>query len=540
MKASTRAKLVDKLRRQLDGEVRSDEATLERYSTDNSIYQLKPLLVVWPDSMEDLEKIILLAGNENLPITPRGGGSGTAGSALGRGMVLRFRQDGFLGKIKGMSCSGGQCRVVAEVGVSHQRLQDYLIRRGYYLPADPSSGPLCQLGGNIATKASGPHGLSHGAIDNFIEQLEFFTAQGNYINTQVPSSIPRELSCAITSLLKAISNDPPSLELLRARAAMKTASGYNLKALLQECSPGTRLARLLVGSVGTLGVFTRATLRVEAHTPEKSALLLCFRSLAELAEAVALAREHQPTAMELISRQTISIIQSRTGRDLGLPDSGHLLFIEFEGAHRQEQLETVATLLKGQGFDFTAPARQAGDEQELQALWKVRKQILPILMHPGPALRALSLVNDVGVDPIYLAPFIADLEQLFARLQLETILFGHAGNGNLHLRPLIDLSRPDLKEHLQAIADQVYGLVFRYQGTITAEHGMGRLRAPYLQQEWGAAIYQQMQTLKEIFDPRDLLNPGVMFSQEPITSHLRSELTGARPKPGQQQGVPHG
>ncbi len=524
MPGSKSSKLKTHLKEQLDGEVRTDDQTLAAYATDKSIYQIKPLAVVTPASMEDLEKTISFSANEGIPISPRGGGSGTAGSALGNGIVIHFKQGGFLGKIVDFSTSNNHCSVTAEVGVYHETLQTYLKQRGYFLPADPSSARICQLGGNIATKASGPHALSHGSIADFLEHLDFVSARGEHIQTINSKTIPGRILERINTLGQTINNDQAALDKLQPRKEMKIASGYNLFAFLQNHEPGTLIARLLAGSVGTLGLVTRAVLRVEPYEPEKTALLVYFRSLVELGQAVMLVRETGATAIELISLETIRVLRQRLGDNPLLPDGAHLLFIEFEGQQGLGQLDRVQQLLSKQSYSFALPPVQATNDEELNALWKIRKQILPVLMRPGPAQQALSIVNDVGVDPIHLAPFIADLERVFAKLKVETILFGHAGNGNLHLRPLIDVTKPGLKKRIQIIADAVYEVVFRYQGTITAEHGMGRLRSPYMEREWGPEIYSHMQTLKSIFDPENIFNSEPMFSKSPITDHLRRDI----------------
>jgi FAD/FMN-containing dehydrogenase len=134
------------------------------------------------------------------------------------------------------------------------------------------------------------------------------------------------------------------------------------------------------------------------------------------------------------------------------------------------------------------------------------------------------VVNDVGVPPERLAVFISDVQKVFTRNGITALVYGHAGNGNLHLRPLFDVSLPDLQGRIRRLADDVYETVIRHSGTITAEHGMGRLRAPYLKREWGESLYGYMREIKAILDPQGILNPGVMFSTEPITDNMRPDL----------------
>ncbi|MDX1764287.1 MAG: FAD-linked oxidase C-terminal domain-containing protein, partial [bacterium] len=208
----------------------------------------------------------------------------------------------------------------------------------------------------------------------------------------------------------------------------------------------------------------------------------------------------------------------------------HVLFLEFKGEDRFEQMDAVDKHLSQGRPDLAGKPKTAETEEEIETLWELRKQVLPLLSQPGPGLEALSVVNDVGVPPEKLAPFITDLQHLFEKHKMDTLIYGHAGNGNLHLRPLFDVSRRGLKKRIQAIADDVYELVFKYDGTISGEHGMGRVRAPYLEREWGEKILGYMKAVKAVFDPADLFNPGVMFSNRPITDFIRPDLLRERPR----------
>jgi glycolate oxidase len=198
-----------------------------------------------------------------------------------------------------------------------------------------------------------------------------------------------------------------------------------------------------------------------------------------------------------------------------------MLLVEFEGSERYEQIARVKRLVRENGYKLAGSLYTAEDEAEQARLWKARKSLLPAVRNYRPPLKALSLVNDVGVDVAHLADFIFDVEAVFARHGLVAAIYGHAGSGNLHLRPLFDVSDPGLPALLTQVADEVYEAVFRYDGTITAEHGMGRLRVPYLTGEWGETITGYMRRVKEIFDPNDLLNPDVMFGDRALTDDLK-------------------
>ncbi len=509
------------LRQRVRGEVLADERTLTRYATDMSAYRIRPLAVVVPQDVEDVAAAVNFAREEGVPLTPRGGGSGTAGSALGRGIVLGFRRSGPMNRVLHFDEAGGDAWVTVEAALLHDELQRFLRERGLFLPADPSSGAVCLMGGNVSTKASGPHALKHGSIDRYLRQLQFVTAEGEVVNTADEASIPRRIREGVLALRDDVLADGPTVERLDGRKDMKLASGYNLFTFLRHNRVGDFVAQLLVGAVGTLGIVTRATLRTEPYVEGKATMLLYFRNLHEAGDAVQHIKALNVAAIEIMNHSAIEVVRRRHP-DLDIPDGEvQVLLVEFEGPERREQIAQVETLVRENGYQLAGPLYTATDEAEQARLWKARKSLLPAVRNYRPPLKALSLVNDVGVDVAHLADFILDVEAVFARHGLVTAIYGHAGSGNLHLRPLFDVSDPGLLTLLKRVADEVYETVFGYDGTITAEHGMGRLRVPYLAQEWGAAIVGYMRRVKGIFDPDDMLNPEVMFGDRALTDDLK-------------------
>jgi FAD/FMN-containing dehydrogenase len=499
--------------------VLSERQALTPFSIDQSIYQLWPLIVVVPRDLEDVVVTVQLAREAGLPLTPRGGGTSTAGSALGTGIILAFRRGSSMNRILNFSASPP--RVTIEPALLHDDLQRYLRERGYFLPADPSSGSICLLGGNIATKASGPHAFKHGSIDRYLESLQFVTAAGEVVDTEDEGTIPQHIHDAILNLRTEILADSAAVARLQARLDMKIASGYNLAAFLRYERVGDLVTQMLVGSVGTLGIVTRATLRVEPYVPERALTLLYFRHLDQAGDAVLRIKPLGVAAIEIINARTIAIVKARDAH-LAVPDGeAHMLVVEYEGPERHEQIDRVEGIVRGQGYALAwDPITEEGVESQSE-VWKVRKELLPTVLSYRRDRKAYSLVNDVGVDEAYLAPLIRDVEAIFARHGLEAAIYGHAGNGNLHLRPLFDPADPNLRQVMQQVANEVYEAVFRYGGTITAEHGMGRVRAPFLEREWGPAMVSTMRRVKEAFDPKGLLNPGAMFPVQGLTEHMR-------------------
>ncbi len=513
-----------KLREVVRGRVLDDRESLDKFSRDRSIYEIRPRIAVLPEDSEDIQRLVEFSSREGVPITARGGGSGLAGGALGRVLVMALPENEYWGRISRFSETPEGAKVSASAGVYHNELQKFLKERGFFLPADVTSAEISRISGNIATKASGPHALKYGSIDRFLESVEFITAKGELVDTADEKSIPERITTRLADLERKIRGDAAAWKFLESRKGLKTASGYNLFAFLKDLSPGARIAQLLAGSVGTLGLITRATLRAEIHERGRTAVLLYFDDLAEAGLAVTSLREMDVVAIELISRDTVRIIRERTAVPKGLIADAHILLVELTGPDRQIRIEQITTHLAQSGLKMSSPPAIAAARDEFEKLWDVRKQILWLIEHPTPGIRALAVVNDVAVPPSRLAEFITDVQKVFARHGMIALIYGHAGDGNLHLRPLFDTSLPDLPGRVQRLADDVYEVVFRHNGTMTAEHGMGRLRAPYLKREWGDVLYAYMWEVKTIFDPHDILNPGAMFSDRPITDNMRPDL----------------
>jgi FAD/FMN-containing dehydrogenase len=273
--------------------------------------------------------------------------------------------------------------------------------------------------------------------------------------------------------------------------------------------------------VGTLGVITQATLRAQPYIEGKATTLLYFRNLAQAGEAVLQIKDLDVAAIEIVNHTSLAIVKERRP-ELELPSGkAHMLLVEYEGPARHEQITRVQELVRANGYDMAGEAITVNDRQERDRLWQVRKALLPTIRAYRRDLKALSVVNDVGVDVIHLADLIRDIEAVFARLGLVAAIYGHAGSGNLHLRPLFPVDSPDLPALVTRVAQEVYEVVLGYEGTITAEHGMGRLRAPYLAREWGPTITGYMRQIKEIFDPTRVLNPEVMFSDRALTDDIK-------------------
>lgn len=483
------------------GEVHTRGSRLAtRCATDMSMFRASPIAVVRPRDEDDIRAVLDFAVEQGVAVTARAGGSNTGGAALSEGIVLLFDDEETWGTLHYDSETR---EVTAGPAARHDRLQALLGKHGRMLPSDPSSGPLSRIGGNVATKASGPHALKHGAIDRYLAAARLLCSDGSVMDTEEGQA---RIAEGISSMQRRLLADEQSRAYLENRRERKIASGYNLFALL-EPEPALARAKIMAGSVATLGIITAARLATEPLETGRSTVELYFDTPQQATAAADRAVELDAAACEFLNAECIRIVREHNP-ELGIPAAGSLLLIEFTGHGHAVQAASLAREL-GAGRRF-AP-RVSSDPGEQEELWKVRKRMLFTVKNPSPGREALSVVNDVGVPRAKLPELVRLAERIFARRGLLAPIYGHAGSGNLHMRPVFDLTRPDVVETVEGVAAEIYGEVTRLDGTITAEHGMGPLRAPYLELEWPPGLLAYMRELKSLFEPAGILNPGAML-----------------------------
>ncbi len=472
------------------------------YARDAGIFSLDPTALIRAIDEEQIVDILRVSEHLGLPVVARAGGSNTGGAAITDGVMLLLDEEHF----SWIETDEEQGRLRCGAAARHDRVQRSFARFGYHLPSDPSSGPLSRLGGNINTRASGPHALRNGAINRYVREIRLITADGTIVDTRHPLDVPRRIVGALRRLGRRIAADAPARARLEARRHSKWASGYELLALLDHADDPVRaLPRLVTGSVGTLGIVTDAEIDGQRRDEGRAAVLLRFARDRD-ACAAALVLRDDAQAVEMVSSSTLELLREQVP-ELSAEGTGSLLIVEYSGPDAAtEARQAVDRLPQASGV----LARQvAVSEPQIAAIWRERKALLPMVRRlTGRVGVPYSVVNDVGVDAHRLPELLDGAEQVFARHRLPAAVYGHAGSGNLHLRPFF---APGDLETVASVAEEIYLLVTGLPGTITAEHGMGRLRAPFLELEWGSDITGYMRDLKSIFDPHDLLNPGVLF-----------------------------
>ncbi len=515
------------------GRIADDERTLRRYSTDMSIFRIEPQAVLFPAAADDITAAFSFSRAESVPVTLRCGGTSTGGSAVGAGIILVLTESAELAQTELLGESDGRLRVRVGPSVRHDDLQRALAERGYFLPSDPTSGPISYIGGNVGARASGPHALRHGSIDSYVVALEAVTIDGELMDTASADSVPRRLIEGVQAISQDLRADGELAALLSRRRGLKSASGYTIDSLAAEMPTELQIAKLMCGQVGTLAAVTSVTLEALPRAEGGAGALLGFRSAAEAFAAVPALARFRPDAIEFMNREAMEIAREKgrfpaAARPAVEMATGYeaVLLVELSGAGARERMEELSRAAGPGESKRRAPVpavagmHVAFDPSERAALWTARKGLMPAVLNYSPRHRALSVVNDVGVPVDRLAEFVERVQAVFSHFELPAPIYGHAGNGNLHLRPLFDLDRPGLAGLVQEVAEEIYTAVVDLGGTVTGEHGMGRLRAPYLRAEWGDSGFRIMQRIKTLFDPDDLLNPGTMFVEDRIYRNL--------------------
>jgi len=502
-------KIAAELRELLRGDVLFDDLTRAIYSTAACIYRIKPLGVVAPRDAEDVVALVRYAADNDIPLTGRGGGSGLAGQTVGAGIIVDFARH-----MNGI-ITIDPVRQIARVqpGIFLTRLNKAVAEYGLLFPPDPSSADFCTIGGMIANNAGGARTVKYGATKDYVAELEVVLASGELAHVRAPGAPTDEdeRSEALADIAGAVKGVLTThQEAIRANwpEVNKNSSGYNLVEAMVDGEVDLR--KLIVGSEGTLALVTEATLELRPLPPDIGAGILYFRCRVDAAKAIAEILKLSPSSIELLDETFVRIVRETN------PELRHLLpegcraalMVEFEG-HTQDvaaSLRTTEQHLVGR-LELATGMESAFGSEERERLWALRNAVGPLVNRVAGRRRAVPVIEDVVVLPERLPELVDGLEQILAKYGVEGTIVGHAGNGNMHVRPILDLRDPEDVRRMEDIAGDTCELVASLRGTLAAEHGDGISRAPYLRRIFGDA-YEAFGEVKRIFDPQGILNPG--------------------------------
>src|SRR5881398_2410337 len=498
-------------------DVRFDNLTRQLYATDASIYQIEPAAVAFPRSAREASAVIHAAADAGVSVTPRGAGTSLVGNAIGDGLIVEFsrynRQINDFDLEKRSVCVGA--------GVVLDQLNDFLKPRGFCFGPDVATSSRATLGGMIANNSSGARCPIYGTTADHVISLEIVMADDRIEKIGPTHDSLHAERTRIGNLIHAASAEMPECW---PTGLIKRWPGYGIERCLRAPND---LTNILAGSEGTLAAIFSAELKITPLPREKGLALIFVASVGEAMQATVELLDLKPAAMEHIDRplldQTKGQLHFREARDLLELDSKpceSILIVEFydDVAERLSILQSRKIGLR---------TKILTDSAQMNLVWSVRKSGLSLLTGCiGPA-KPVAFIEDAAVRPAQLPEYVRGLRSIMKPLGLEASYYGHAASGLLHVRPVLDLHNiNDLKKFRQ-VADQTSALVRQFKGSLSAEHGVGIARAEYMREQLGDELLEVMREIKRTFDPKNVFNPGKIFSdgRHKIDNHLRENFT---------------
>lgn len=531
-----RPDLVSDLDARVSGDVRFDEYSRQLYATDASAYEVLPIGVVFPRSTADVAAVMSYCAERETPVLPRGGGTSLAGQAVNEAVVLDLSR--YMTGI--VEADSDAMRARAQTGVTLGKLNRTLESEGIKFAPDPSTADRSALGGAIGNNTTGAHSLLYGKTDAYVEECEAVLSDGSvYTFGEVSVEKLREEADSEGELIERIYAevvriiDEESDAVEEAYPSMKrNVSGYNLDVLVEEArGEGSteegvvNLARLLVGSEGTLGIVTEAEVALEPIPETKSVGLLTYHSLLEAMEDVGPILEHEPAALEVLDGVLVDLAR---GLDefkdvIGIlsDETDTFLLIEFYADSDEERREKVETLLEDRVGEIAFDGYEAYDDETQQKFWKMRKASTPILLSRTGDEKHIAFIEDVAIPPEHLPEYTADFKQVFEDHGTFGSFYAHAGPGCMHVRPLINTKTAEGVETMVSISDAATDLAVKYGGSVSGEHGDGRARTQWNRKLYGEHLWNVFRDLKTAFDPDWLLNPGSVCGDFDMSENLR-------------------
>lgn len=482
-----------------------DTSTLTRalYSSDASLYRVEPQAVAYPRTTDELVTLVRAALDTGTPITARGAGTSCAGNAVGPGLVIDVaRHLHHIHAIDGVARTA-----VIDPGVVQEQLQAAARPHGLRLGPDPSTSNRCTVGGMIGNNACGPRALGYGRMADNVVSLDVITGTGELMTLGVDDH--PELRSLVAANLGVIRTEFGRFT--------RQVSGYSLEHLLPE--QRFDLPKFFAGTEGTLGVILRATVRLVADAPQRTMVALGYPTMADAGDDIANLLRFRPTACEGLDRRIVDVVTEKFGAASvpTLPAGDGWMFLEVVGDDaaevrgRADALVAAARATEGWVVDDTARAAQ---------LWKIRAD--------GAGLAGVSLDKpayggweDAAVPPEHLGSYLRAFDDLLERYGLHGLPYGHFGDGCVHCRIDFPLDEPDGAARYKAFVEDAARLVAGFGGSMSGEHGDGRARSALLPHMYSQAALDLFASVKHLFDPRNLLNPGVLVDPAPVEQDLR-------------------
>jgi glycolate oxidase len=449
---------MNKLSAVLPGKTSTEPEDLICYGFDASGLGAQPSAVVWPQNVEDVVAVMKFSSANEVPVIPRGAGSGMTGGAVpSKGAIVISLER--MNKI--LEIDRENMQVLVEPGVINGTLQKVLEWQGFFYPPDPASMDFCTIGGNVAENSGGPRAIKYGVTRDYVLGLEAVLPGGEVITTGV-----------------------------------RTAKGV----------VGYDLTRLLVGSEGTLAVVTEIRLKVLPLPQDIITLLALFKDLEKSGTAVTqiIAKGIIPRTLEFLDREAVAAVENY--KPVGLPkDAEAILLVELDGhpAAITKEAEQISEICARLGGEIIMAENEAAREK----IWEARRAVSPALYHLMPT----KINEDIVVPRSMIPKMLVKLRRLSEETGIKIVNFGHAGDGNIHVNLMVDRNKAEEYEKASRLVKEIFAATIELGGTISGEHGVGLTKSEYITMEIRPVELDLMKRIKAVFDPKNLLNPGKIF-----------------------------
>ncbi len=523
------ARVLDRLRAGIQGDVRFDRLARTMYSVDASIYEIAPLGVVVPKNADDVVAAINICREHGLPIIARGAGTGLTGGAVGSGVVFDLsrymRRIGLLDREK---------RTVAvEPGVVLDELNAFLLPHQLQFAPDVATSSRATIGGMIANNSCGAHSIVYGRTVDHVAELDVVLSDGRIVRWSdedshsalgESASAEGDVADALERELAGIRDEYHEEIVRRFPNVPRSNGGYGLDRLGPPGGPA-KAVKVFCGSEGTLGIIVGAKLRLVPLPRHTGIVVLHFDSLPGSLDAVPALLRRGPAAVELIDKLIVeagrsnSAIRDRCAFLRGDPEA--ILVVEFFADQRTElesALRECATEATALGAFDAVVVSNSGQQKDV---WNLRTSGLGLLMsRPGDA-QPYSFIEDAAVDPARLRDYVERLSMILDREGVHAGFYAHASVGLLHVKPVLNLKRGEDVERMRRIAEQAADLAIEFGGAVTGEHGDGIVRSCWIEKTYGPRIVEAFRRVKQLFDPQGIMNPHKIVDPWPMTERLR-------------------
>ncbi|NNE31460.1 MAG: FAD-binding protein [Winogradskyella sp.] len=531
----------------LQGELYFDDLMRKLYATDASVYRKLPLAVAIPKSNADIQSIIEFATAHHTSIIPRTAGTSLAGQCVGDGIVVDVSK--YFTKI--LDLNEKERTVTVQPGVIRDQLNHYLKPYGLFFGPNTSTSNRCMIGGMVGNNSSGSTSIKYGVTRDKVIKLKTILSDGSSCNFKSLTNEEFQEKLKLTTregeiyntLYKEL-NSEQVLHEIKAHfpnpQIHRRNTGYAIDELIKsdvfkESTQAFNMCKLLAGSEGTLAFTTEITLKLDVIPPVHNIMLVAhYSSIEKCLAAVSLVMQHDLYSCEMLDKTILDLTKhnrsQQENRAFIIDDPAAILMCELRGHTHDEvlrQAEILQNSLKNSGLSF---ANEILHDKEIDKAIELRKAGLGLLGNMVGDNKAVACIEDTAVALEHLEPYISEFTELMNSYQQKAVYYAHAGAGELHLRPILNLKLGTDVDLFRAITTDVAKLVKKYNGSMSGEHGDGIVRSEFIALMIGAKNYQILERIKRVFDPQNIFNPGKIIAAHPMDKNLRYEIDRTEPK----------